>query len=121
MKKAAKLPVFHSIRRKLPVAGSIVLTTACLLLGAFPSMAGEWIETEDEEWQYIQDDGTPATGWLEVDDETYYLDEDGNRKSNYWLKYEGDWYYLDEDGVLASDTWVDNYYVDEDGRMEKKR
>ena len=100
---------------------TLALTITCLLFSAFPAMAGEWRLTSEEQWQYIQDDGTKATGWLELDDERYYLDENGNRKSDYWLKDDGAWYYLDEDGVMAADTWVDNYYVDETGRFEKKR
>lgn len=100
---------------------TLVLTLTFLLLSAFPAMADEWQETEDGQWQYILDDGTKATGWLEVDGSRYYLDARGNRKCDYWLKDDGAWYYLDEDGVMATDTWVDNYYVDETGRFEKKR
>lgn len=100
---------------------TIIFTITCILLSAFPAFAGEWQKTEDDQWQYIQDDGEPATGWLELDGKRYYLDEDGYRKSEYWQKDDGGWYYLDEDGVLVTDDWVDNYYVGEDGRMEKKR
>ena len=100
---------------------TLVLTITCLLLSAFPALAGEWHKTEEDQWQYIQDDGTKATGWLELDGKRFYLDEDGNRKSDYWLKDDGFWYYLDEDGVMAANTWVDNYYVDKTGRFEKKR
>jgi len=92
---------------------TLVLTITCLLLSAFPAFAGTWRHTEDDQWQYIQDDGTLATGWLELDGDRYYLDNNGNRKSDYWLKDDGAWYYLDEDGVMAANTWVDNYYVDE--------
>ena len=98
-----------------------VLTITCLLLGASPAIAGEWRKTDNEQWQYIQDDGSKATGWLELDDERYYLDEKGNLVSNRWLKNDGDWYYLDKDGVMAKDTWVDNYHVDKTGKMDKKR
>ena len=100
---------------------TLVLTLICILLSAFPAMAGDWRQTRDDQWQYIQDDGTKATGWLELDGDRYYLDDKGNRKSDYWLKDDGSWYYLDEDGILATDTWVDNYYVDETGKMIKKR
>ena len=51
----------------------MVLTITCLFLSALPVMAGEWQQTEDEQWQYIQDDGTPAIGWLELDGKRYYL------------------------------------------------
>ncbi len=100
---------------------ALVLTITCLLLNVIPAMAGEWHQTEEEQWQYIQDDGTKVTGWLELDGDRYYLDSKGNRKSDYWLKDNGDWYYLNEDGVMAVDTWVDNYYVDKAGKLDKIR
>lgn len=100
---------------------TLFLTISCLLLGAFPALAGEWQKTEEDQWQYIQDDGEPAVGWLELEGKRYYLDENGCRKCEYWQKDDGAWYYLDEDGVLVTDSWVDNYYVGEDGKMEKKR
>ncbi len=107
------------MRRKTGIALMIILSS--LFMQATPVFAGEWIQDEDDQWQYIQDDGTEATGWLEIDDETYYLDENGNRKEDYWLKDDGNWYYLDSDGVMATSQWVDNYYVNEDGELEKKR
>lgn len=100
---------------------TLVLTITCLLLSTFPAMAGEWRMEKEDQWQYIQDDGSKVTGWLEIDGKRYYLDEKGYRKSNYWLKQDGDWYYLDEDGVMVTDAWVDNYHVDANGKMDKKR
>jgi|GEM_PF-1081086 len=100
---------------------TLALTLTCLILNAFPALAGEWQKTGNEQWQYIQDDGTKATGWLELDGKNYYLDKNGNRKSDYWLKDDGAWYYLDENGEMVTNAWVDNYYVDEYGRYEKKR
>ncbi len=100
---------------------TLVLTITCLLLSAFPAMAGEWLHTEEDQWQYIQDDGTKATGWLELDGDRYYLDSKGNRKSDYWLKDDGVWDFLVEEGVMAADTWIDNYNVDKTGKLEKIR
>lgn len=102
---------------------AFILTIVCLFLSAFPAFAGEWRQNKEDQWEYIQDDGTKATGWLDLDEDRYYLDANGVRQSNRWIKDKsrGAWYYLDEDGVMAKDTWVDNYYVDEDGRYEKKR
>ena len=99
----------------------LFLTISCLFLTTFPSLAGEWQQTEEDQWQYIQDNGEPAVGGLELDGKRYYLDENGCRKCEYWQKDDGAWYYLDEDGVLVTDAWVDNYYVGEDGKLEKKR
>lgn len=100
---------------------TLVLTITCLLLSTFSSFAGEWHKTEEDQWQYIQEDGTKVTGWLEIDEHRYYLDSKGNRKSDYWLKDGGEWYYLNENGEMAANTWVDNYYVDETGRLDKIR
>ena len=100
---------------------TLILTITCVLLGAFPVMAGEWLQTDEEQWQYIQDDGSKATGWLQLEDDYYYLDDTGNLKSDYWLKNDGSWYYFDENGVMVKDTWVDNYHVDKTGKMDKKR
>ena len=101
----------------------MVLTITCLLLSAFPAMAGEWRKTTEDQWQYIQDDGSKATGWLELNGDRYYLDEKGNRKTDCWYKDKEDrnWYFFDEDGVMVKDTWVDNYHVDETGCLDKKR
>lgn len=100
---------------------TLLLTLTCLMLSAFPALAGEWRETDQGQWQYIQDDGSKATGWVESDDNYYWLDDKGNRKSNYWVRDDGEWYYVDEDGILVTDSWVDNYYVDKEGKMTKKR
>lgn len=100
---------------------TLFMMLSCLLLSAVPVMAGEWQETDRGQWQYIQDDGTKATGWLDLDGERYWLDDKGNRKTNYWVRDDGEWYYVDEDGHLVTDAWVDNYYVNKDGMMTKKR
>ncbi len=100
---------------------TLILTISCSLLSTFPVSAGEWQQHDHDKWQYIQDDGTKATGRLEIDDEYYYFDENGDRREDYWLKDDGSWYYFGEDGAMVTESWVDNYYVNEDGQMEKKR
>lgn len=100
---------------------TLALTLTCFILNTVPALAGEWKKTENEQWQYIQDDGTTAIGWLKLDGKKYYMDEKGNRKSDYWLRDDGAWYYLDRNGEMVTNAWVDNYYVDEHGRYEKKR
>lgn len=100
---------------------TVILAILCFLMSAFPAMAGEWHKTTEDQYQYIKDDGTKATGLLKLEDGTYYLDDKGNRKTSYWLRYKGDWYFFGEDGQMATDTWVDNYHVGEDGQMDKMR
>lgn len=98
-----------------------MLMISCLLLNVFPASAGEWVQNEDEKWQYIDDDGEYVTGWQDIDEQRYYFDEDGIRKEDYWKKYKGSWYYLGEDGVMVTDAWVDNYYIDKEGKKVKQR
>ena len=88
---------------------TLILTILCFLMSAFPAMAGEWHKTAEDQYQYIKDDGTKATGLLELKDGTYYLDD------------KGDWYFFGEDGQMVTDSWVDNYHVSEDGQMDKMR
>lgn len=38
-----------------------------------------------------------------------------------WIKYKNSWYYLDAEGKLKTEQWIDNYYVNEDGKMTKIR
>ena len=71
------------------ISPTLFLTISCLLLGAFPALAGEWQKTEEDQWQYIQDDGEPAVGWLELEGKRYYLDENGCRKCEYWQTVPG--------------------------------
>ncbi len=77
---------------------TLILTILCFLMSAFPAMAGEWHKTAEDQYQYIKDDGTKATGLLELKDGTYYLDDKGNRKTSYWLRYKGDWYFFGKTG-----------------------
>ncbi len=102
---------------------TLVLAFSCLAFSTFSSFADEWVQNEKEQWQYILDDGSVTTGWFTLEEDVYYFDDNGILKQNYWLKNkeDGNWYYFDEDGLMVTSTWVDNYYVDETGKLEKKR
>ena len=113
--------------------------TAFLLLlsTSVPVYAGTWTAHEDKTWSYVNDEGESVKGWIKEDGKTYYLDENGvlltgwiedSEKTYYldeegvlktgWFKLKGSWYYFDEDGVLAKNTWIDNYYVNSEGKMK---
>lgn len=100
---------------------TFILSIICLFAVTFPAFADEWVAADDEQWQYITDDGTMHIGWLDLGDDRYYLDEEGCRVSGRWTKISRYWYYFDEEGILARDTWVDNYHVDDAGRKDKAR
>lgn len=71
-------------------------------------------------WQKISKDGVFAfsygtkdgkianTGW-------YYFKDNGYCACNEWLEIDGSWYYFDENGNYLRDTWIDGYYLDDNG------
>ncbi|MEG2349246.1 MAG: hypothetical protein RSB57_01890 [Hungatella sp.] len=96
------------------------LSLTLMLVSVVPTFAGTWIEQDNNTWEYQNDDGEYVTGWIDDGTNRYYLDEDGVKKTG-WFKSKGCWYYLDEDGILASSTWIDNYYVNADGKWIKTK
>ena len=99
---------------------AVVISFLIALTPAVPAYAGTWTEHEDKTWTYVDDKGESLTGWIEDGEKTYYLDEDGDRKTG-WFKLKGSWYYFDANGVLAKDKWIDNYYVNSEGKMKGVR
>lgn len=99
---------------------TFALSFTLMLLSTIPTFAGTWTEFEDNTWEYRNDDEELVTGWIDDGDDTYYLDKEGMRKTG-WFKSKGSWYYFEEDGKLASETWVDNYYVNEEGKWCKTK
>lgn len=98
----------------------LALSLTLMLSCAVPAFAGTWIANDNSTWTYLNDDGESVNGWINDGTHKYYLDEDGYRKTG-WYKTKGSWYYFDENGVMASDTWIDNYYVNADGKWSKTR
>lgn len=99
---------------------SLALSFTLMLLSAVPAFAGTWIAGDDNTWTYLDNNGESISGWIDDEGDKYYLSEDGTRKTG-WYKTKGSWYYFDEEGVLAIDQWIDNYYVDSDGKWIKTR
>lgn len=90
------------------------------LLSATPAFAGTWTKGEENTWTYLNDDGESVTGWIEDDGKTYYLDDDGVLKTG-WFRSKGSWYYFSENGILEKDKWIDNYYVNSEGKLKDIR
>ena len=99
---------------------TLALSFTLMLLSTVPAFAGTWTAGSDNTWTYLDENGESVTGWIDDDGDQYYLDEDGCRRTG-WYKTKGNWYYFDEDGVLALDTWIDNYYVDSEGKWSKTK
>lgn len=100
---------------------AVALSSLLMLLSTFPAYAaGTWTAHDDGTWTYLNEDGENVVGWIKDGDDTYHLDKDG-LKTTGWFKSKGAWYYFDEDGVMASNTWIDNYYVNSDGKWKGTR
>ncbi len=71
----------------------------------------------EEEWledtYYFHAGGSMAVGWALIDEVYYYFNVSGVKQTSTWVEN----YYVKEDGTMATDEWVDNdrYYVDSDG------
>ena len=88
---------------------------------------GEWrqlVWNNVVSWYYFHEDGYMATGWFRDGDHVFYLHpySDGTQGYMYvgWHQIDGKWYYFNEvsDGTLGkllTNTWIDGWYVDNDG------
>lgn len=65
-------------------------------------------------WYYMDGSGAMLTGWQEIGGIRYYLDGSGAMRTG-WVLLGNTWYYFDGSGAMAIDTWIGEYYVDENG------
>lgn len=65
-------------------------------------------------WYYMDGSGAMLTGWQDISGNRYYLDENGAMKTG-WVWIGNECYYFDGSGAMAKDTWIGEYYVDENG------
>lgn len=66
------------------------------------------------EWYYMNEDYTMHTGWLLEKSKWYYLESSGEMVTG-WKEIDGKWYYFNSNGVMAVNTYVNEYYVDDNG------
>lgn len=86
-----------------------VLSTAAVMTAVTPDLAMAIPG-------FVQTAFAATVGWTEEDGELRYKDGDGYYLTDSWKKKDGEWYYLDEDGFISRESFVDEYYVDEDGK-----
>lgn len=65
-------------------------------------------------WYYLGTDGKMLTGLQEINGAKYYFDGSGAMKTG-WVWIGNECYYFDGSGAMAKDTWIGEYYVDENG------
>lgn len=89
-----------------------VLSAAAMMAAAAPMITG---------FHGVHTALAAGNGWVEEDGTWRFYDEDGYLESNTWKKRDSDWYYLDEDGEIAVNQRIDEYYVNDQGRMVKNQ
>lgn len=89
-----------------------VLSAAALMAAAAPNMMNPY---------GIHTALAAEKGWSEEDGSWHFYDDDGYKESSTWKKKDGDWFYLDESGEIAVNQRIDEYYVNEEGRMIKNQ
>ena len=89
-----------------------------------------WIQDGGKEWYYLRPDDTQSSiygsiviGWSYIDGKWYYFTDDESENMKYygqmqrgWQLIDGYWYYFYDDGAMALNTWIGDYFVDENGR-----
>ncbi|NBJ82113.1 N-acetylmuramoyl-L-alanine amidase family protein [bacterium 1XD42-94] len=65
-------------------------------------------------WYYLSESGGMVTGWYQVDGKAYFFNESGAMQTG-WKDVGGQMYYFYPDGHKAVDTYIDGFYVDQNG------
>lgn len=73
---------------------------------------------EGSTWYYLKSDGIMATGWQKVNDIWYYLNGSGSMKTG-WINDNGTWYYCDASGAMLVNTTIDGYALGANGAWIK--
>lgn len=82
--------------------------------GSYPSANWKLI---DGKWYYFEPNGYMKTGWIQDGGSWYYLAGDGAMRIG-WSWINDDWYYFDGSGRMAHNTWINGYWVDDDGKWQ---
>ncbi len=72
-----------------------------------------WIK-DNNKWYHFNESGAMQTGWTYIDKDWYYLEQSGAMKTG-WINDKGTWYYLCESGEMLHNTFVDGYYLGDNG------
>lgn len=72
-----------------------------------------WIK-DDDKWYHFNENGAMQTGWNYIDNNWYCLELSGAMKTG-WINDKGTWYYCDESGTMLHNTFVDGYYLGDNG------
>ena len=71
-------------------------------------------------WYYLDTEGKMLTGFQDIAGQRYYFNGSGYMLTG-WQLIDGKYYYFDASGAMAKDTWIGDYYVDENGVWDTDR
>ncbi|VDG69752.1 cell wall binding repeat-containing protein [Clostridium carnis] len=72
-----------------------------------------WIKDNDK-WYHFNENGAMQTGWNYIDNNWYCLEQSGAMKTG-WINDKGTWYYCSESGAMLHNTFVNGYYLGDNG------
>ena len=79
-----------------------------------------WLK-QNNNWYFLQGDGSMVTGLRTIDSKNYYFGDNGVMKTE-WTNINGNWYYFNSDGTMAT-GWINengqDYYLYDNGVMAK--
>ena len=88
------------------------------MVGKSAQPQGGW-QLINNNWYYVNADGSYATGWISYKGDWYYCRSNGVMATG-WELVNGKWYFFDADGVMQT-GWLDDggvwYYLDSSGAM----
>lgn len=74
----------------------------------------EWIESNGKWWYRKPDGSYYYSTWQNINGNWYYFNDNGWIVTG-WNLIGGNWYYMYDTGIRATNTWIDDYYVDQNG------
>jgi len=95
------------------------LKTAFMLSGI--STQSGWINKGNGNWDYIAEDGARPSKWVASGPNWYYV-KNGVMLRNSWIAQNSEgriWYYVDNDGKMVKNTWINGYFIDNNGQWRK--
>lgn len=73
-----------------------------------------WVENQTGWWYSDGYGNYPASAFMDIDGSTYYFNERGYMVTG-WQEIDSGWYYFQSSGRMARSTWMNMYYLKEDG------
>lgn len=95
---------------------ALALTTLLSVFSPAVPSAAAWKTDSNGRWYTVKESPGYAVGWQKIGNYTYYFAKDKYAVTG-WKLISKKWYYFDSKGRLLTNTWIDGYYVTEDGSM----